>query len=78
MRITSSPKPSIDPASIAFEHRAIVHGEDGLPLAVVHENFRTILVTHLPGFIASSSQKPAPDRCENVLKRERSSTADEF
>jgi hypothetical protein len=33
-----------DPTAIAFEHHAIVHREDGAPLAVVHERFRTALV----------------------------------
>lgn len=33
-----------DPAAIAFEHHAIVLREDGVPVSVVHERFRTVLI----------------------------------
>jgi len=33
-----------DPASTAFEHRAVVYDPDRVPLAVVHERFRATLV----------------------------------
>ena len=50
---------SIDPTSTAFEHRAVVYREDGVPLAVVHERFRAILVFRVPELVRVSSPKPA-------------------
>ena len=39
---------SMDRTATAFEHRVIVHGEAGVPLAVVHERFRVELLSDLP------------------------------
>jgi chorismate-pyruvate lyase len=39
---------SKDPAGIAFEHHAIVLREDGVPVAVVHERFRKVLIESHP------------------------------
>jgi chorismate-pyruvate lyase len=44
----------IDPASIAFEHRAVVYREDNVPLAVVHERFRSMLLLSVPGFVPAA------------------------
>jgi chorismate-pyruvate lyase len=38
----------IDPATIAFEHRAVVYRTDNIPLAIVHERFRIALFLRAP------------------------------
>jgi chorismate-pyruvate lyase len=38
----------IDPATIAFEHRAVVYRTDNIPLAIVHERFRVALFLRAP------------------------------
>jgi chorismate-pyruvate lyase len=48
---------AIDPASIAFEHRAVVYRDDGVPLAVVHERFRAMLAMRVPELAPTSFQK---------------------
>jgi hypothetical protein len=48
---------SIDPAGVAFEHRAVVYGNDELPLAVVHERFRVTLVSRPQEFATSMPQR---------------------
>jgi chorismate-pyruvate lyase len=40
----------IDPATTAFEHRAVVYRDDNVPLAIVHERFRAVLFQRVPGF----------------------------
>jgi len=47
---------SIDPAGVAFEHRAVVYGNDELPLAVLHERFRVTLVSRPPECAAAAVQ----------------------
>ena len=49
---------SIGPTGTAFEHRAVVYGEDDAPLAVVHERFRAVLVCGVPEFVSSRPQTP--------------------
>jgi hypothetical protein len=39
---------SVDPTGIAFEHRTVVSGRGEVPLAVVHERFRLVLVCRPP------------------------------
>jgi chorismate-pyruvate lyase len=51
----------IDPSSIAFEHRAVVCREDNVPLAVVHERFRSTLLLSAQVFVpAASHAAPVP------------------
>jgi hypothetical protein len=50
---------SIDPESIAFETRAVVYRDDNVPLALVHERFRTKLFLSVPGF-APAARIEAP------------------
>jgi hypothetical protein len=47
---------AIDPTSTAFEHRAVVYRDDNVPLAVVHERFRAILVLRIPEFVPASAE----------------------
>jgi chorismate-pyruvate lyase len=47
---------AIDPTSTAFEHRAIVYRDDNVPLAVVHERFRAILVLRMPELVPTSAE----------------------
>jgi chorismate-pyruvate lyase len=51
---------SINPATIAFEHRAVVYRDDNLPLAVVHERFRAVLFERVPAFVPAKKIEP-PD-----------------
>jgi hypothetical protein len=39
---------SADPASTVFEHRAVVYRADDVPLAIVHERFRKVLLCPSP------------------------------
>jgi len=47
---------SIDPTAVAFEHRAVVYRDDDVPLAVVHEHFRAILVYRFPELVPTSEK----------------------
>jgi chorismate-pyruvate lyase len=47
---------TIDPTSTAFEHRAIVYRDDNVPLALVHERFRAILVLRMPELVPTSAE----------------------
>ncbi len=47
---------SIDPTAVAFEHRAVVYRDDDIPLAVVHERFRAILVYRVPELVPASAK----------------------
>ena len=47
-KLCGFPHGSMDRTATAFEHRVIVHGEAGVPLAVVHERFRVELLSDIP------------------------------
>ena len=44
----------IDPATTAFEHRAVVYREGNVPLAIVHERSRATLFLRVPGFVPAT------------------------
>jgi chorismate-pyruvate lyase len=52
-----------DPDFTAFEHRAVVYGRRGKPLAVVHERFRTVLVFRVPKFVTVTRKRNVPAKC---------------
>jgi len=52
---------SVDPASTAFEHRAVIYRADGAPVAVVHERFRAILTLRPARFCPMPDSADVPD-----------------
>jgi hypothetical protein len=66
---------SIDPAGVAFEHRAVIYGNGELPLAVVHERFRVTLVSRPPECATAAAQPfnlrnaPIPHPCRTGSTR---------
>jgi chorismate-pyruvate lyase len=59
---------SRDPADTAFEHHAIVLREDGVPVAVVHERFRTVLIKYHP-FPGGLNRRLDPNLTDLALHR---------
>lgn len=66
-----------NPAGIAFEHRAVVYGEDDAPLALLHERFRIVLVPGVPERVrilelAAAGVVRIPERHDGVRLRNTS------
>jgi hypothetical protein len=58
---------SIYPAGTAFEHRTVIYGQDDAPLAVVHEQFRAVLLCRVPEFVSSEPLAPEEPRYRRIV-----------
>lgn len=55
-------KGPLDPGATAFEHRAVIYGQGDIPIAVVHERFRNILVCGVSEFLRAGQPERPADR----------------